>query len=760
MKKSLVLLLVLWGISLAAKPEYSIVLPVKPSLTEKKAAAELKEFLGKTAKVAIVPESQKAHGKQIIISPVDKKMGMEEWKIFAPDTQKIILTGGHRGIVYAALDFLEHFAGIMFLDEFTTYVPGKKPVWEKGFSRKNPKGFQWRSVYTYYSGKSTRIPIACRQRQNFFLNEILDPKKLEFGLTPCYGSPRSCHSEYNYTKRWPKNVPMEYFALTKKHGKRVRATSPEGPGTLCLSNMDMRKLFLEGLKHFIRQDRKKYAKLGHYPQIYVISYNDNYDPCICANCNAMAKKLGNRTALSLDFINGLARGVQKEYPDIKIHASAYYYTQTPPPKNFKIEKNLVLGLAQMGTEFSGDRTLRDSARPLTHPNNKKALTEHIEWGKRLPVFTWNYWVIYLGNGLLYENSAAIAENLKLYSKINVVSTFAECEIPLRTSFHPLRVYIGRRIMYDLSLDPQTETQRFMKAYFGKAYREMESLRQMIVKENDSVKNLPLSCAVRLRPNLNTAFFARAEELFNTALKKASGDRELQLKIRRERMQFDVCRLQLDRIPDSLAPGRENVKKRVWQDYLALEDRFFVSPKKRKESANEFKYLITRDCIKYTPHKELPGWKTGVRCVGSAIKPNHYYGCRLEKDPQAENGHAVALTLKDAKLYRDTLMIGYLDQIRNKCTRKTFSAKFLKFDGKYHWYKLGKVKISKRGYAFGHWTWQFQRPLSEFADIFAGKEPEIWFRVKLETVSPASKKIKKIWFDQIAVFLPENSKTSK
>ena len=146
MKKIFALLFILSCFVLWGKTEYTVVLSPKASITEKKAAGEIKEFLGKTAKVAVVSKGEKAEGKRIIISPVDKKMGIEDWRIFAPSADEIILSGGHRGIVYAALEFLERLAGVMFLDEFTTHIPGKKPVWNKGYSCKNGKGFVWRSV--------------------------------------------------------------------------------------------------------------------------------------------------------------------------------------------------------------------------------------------------------------------------------------------------------------------------------------------------------------------------------------------------------------------------------------------------------------------------------------------------------------------------------------------------------------------------------------------------------------------------------------
>ena len=65
MKRTVALLLILTVFVLLAKTEYSVILSEKPSITEKMAAAEINEFLGKTAKVAVVSNKAKAEGKQI-----------------------------------------------------------------------------------------------------------------------------------------------------------------------------------------------------------------------------------------------------------------------------------------------------------------------------------------------------------------------------------------------------------------------------------------------------------------------------------------------------------------------------------------------------------------------------------------------------------------------------------------------------------------------------------------------------------------------
>ena len=740
----------------AGKPVYTVILPDNPGLTEKKAADEIRIHLQKLADVVIVTGRNGAKGKRIVIRAVDPKMDVEEWSLKGADADEIILSGGKRGIVYAAFELLERLAGVLWLDEYTTYGPEKLPVWEKGYSLHGKPSFPFRSVYTYFSGKPSRVDFACRSRQNFFLNEKLTPQKMSYGLTPMYGSPRDSHTEYEYTSRWPKDTPMEYFSLTAKHGKRVRATSPMGPGTICLSNKDMRKRFLEDLRNFIRQDRVKFAKIG-YPKYYVITYNDTYDPCICENCLKKVKELGNMTALSLDFMNELARGIRDEFPDVVIRCSAYFYTQTPPPKEFRIEPNIIVGIAQMGTEWiGGDRTRRDSLRPLSHPNNAKAKAEFIEWSSRAAALAVSeYWIAFEGKGLLTENSASVAENLKFNAAHRVKITFSEAEYPLQVSFHPLRVWLGRRLMNDVTLDAKTETDRFMKAYFGKASPEMEELRQMIVRENASVTNQYLTCPLRFRSNLNADYFTKAENLLNAALAKAAEDEELRRKILRERLQFDLCRLQLDSIPAALQPGRETVKKRALEDFLLLAPRYYTG-KNYKLMVDSVKAIIDRDHVKITPLKDFPDRKVAVRYVGSAITPLYNYGGKLEKDPAAENGYANTIVVNEPRFLLDTFMVGYYDQVSKKTFSRIYPAEKIPKDGKYHWYSLGNVKLSRLGYAFAHRTWKIQLQLDEFYDAFPDNEVEILYRVRLEYDSAKSGKIRKVWVDQIALLLPAKS----
>ena len=100
------------------------------------------------------------------------------------------------------------------------------------------------------------------------------------------------------------------------------------------------------------------------------------------------------------------------------------------------------------------------------------------------------------------------------------------------------------------------------------------------------------------------------------------------------------------------------------------------------------------------------------------------------------------------------MVGYYDQVSKKTFSRIYPAGEIPKDGKYHWYSLGKVKLSRQGYAFVHRTWRIQLQLDEFYDAFPDNEVEIMYRARFEYDSANSGKIRKVWLDQIALLMPE------
>lgn len=740
MKKIITLLLTVFAAFIYAET-ITVVLPCTPSEVEKTAASELALHLKKVADVKTVNENSSVSGKVIYLGntkfATKDKFAVEEWKLQALDNQKIIINGGKRGVIYGAFEFLERLAGVMFLDEYSTYGPTQIPAWDKNFKIQGKPSFDYRSTYSYFSGRPSRYIWNIRQRQNFFLNEKITPQMKAFGFDPVYGRPRANHVFYDYTKNW-KNMPDEYFSLNARTKKRDRAINSSGPGQVCYSHPEVRKLFIKQLKEFIKQDIAEYGKPARY---YAMSANDNWYPCACAKCLANVKKMGNYTALALDFTNEIANAIAKDYPDVRIKFSVYLYTQDLPPAGTRFAKNLNLGLAQMGPEWSnvGTRTIRDTLRSINHPANAAARKEILDWSKKGTLSSWDYFITYRDTGFLTENSEIIAENYKFYNgKFECV--FAEVEEPMAVSFHALRMFIGQRFMYNADLDVKNEIKRFMNAYYGAAAPDMEAVRQLIKSENNSIKG-SMTAPLLTRKNLNRAYFDKAEELFNSALAKANGNADITRRILRERVQFDRVRIML-------GLGNKEISERALKDFSAIAPYYFVKHK-TEEAIAKFKKEISGVMISTAPIAELADREVIGHFRGSAF-PKQYRATPLP-DKEADTG--VAITLKGNDPIKKGVTFGYLDRTVKKSKSLTIPYKSFRFDGKYHWYLLGEVTLSSNCFAYIHHSWEIQRELKDLYGATPDNKVELAFKIKAVLDEKNPQIIKMLYVDGVAALKP-------
>ena len=740
MKKIITLLLTVFSAFIYAET-ITVVLPSTPSVVEKTAASELELHLKKVADVKIASENDKVSGKIIYLgntkfAPKDK-FEAEEWKLQAIDNQKLIINGGKRGVIYGAYELLERFAGVMFLDEYSTFGPTAVPAWDKNLKLQGKPTFAYRSTYSYFSGKPSRHIWNMRQRQNFFLNEKLTDTMKAYGLSPVYGRPRANHVFYDYTKNW-KNLPDEYFSFNPRTKKRERAINSSGPGQICYTHPEVRKLFIKQLKEYIKQDIAEYGEL---PRYYALSANDNWYPCACEKCLAFVKKAGNYTALALDFTNAVADAIAEDYPDIRIKFSVYLYTQDLPKAGTRIAKNINLGLAQMGPEWvnSGSRTIRDTLRSINHPMNKDARQEIINWSKLGTLSVWDYFITYRDTGFLTENSEIIAENYK-FGKGIFECVFAEVEEPMSVSFHALRMFIGQRFMYNADLNIQNEIKRFMDAYYGAASADMEAVRQHIKAENNSIKSY-MTAPLIARKNLNANYFEKAEKLFNSALAKAKGNADITRRILRERIQFDRVRIML-------GLGSKDIAARALKDFEMLVHYYFV-PHAAKGAVAKFKKEISGVMISTAPIKELEGREVIGHFRGSAF-PKQYRATPLP-DADAETG--VAITIKGNDPIKNGVTFGYSDRKNKKSKSLTIPYKSFRFDGKYHWYLLGDVTLSSDCFAYAHRSWEIQRELKDLYGAVQDNKVELAFRLKAVLDEKNPQIIKMLYVDGVAALKP-------
>ncbi len=529
------------------KSDYVIVEGAAPIPAEKNAAAELSRYLEKVtgASFPIVSEGKAAKDQcAIYIGSTDyaSRQGIkpdslddEEWVIRSVG-KNLILTGGRpRGTLYAVYEFLEQQVGCHWLDELTEVVQNKPDLSIKALSVRGKPVFQLRDLWT---GTPDSMPTQLLRARN------KDTRVFSAELGFLENTPG--HTFYNYSRRFPSDHP-EYHAMDNK-GERPPAISLNGPGQICLTNPEVRKLMVRLLDNDIADKNREFAAdiaKGRKPRrFYYIAPNDVGFSCQCPTCKAFKEREGTDSALMVDFVNAIADEIKKKYPDVLIGTFAYE-NNLMPPKNIRPHDNVIICLAQLNAEWGKGEEYPDLFRPMNSPVNRKAKEILEQWAKiSKHVEVWDYWVQCINDkfSFPYTFLHCLSPDLKLFRDCKVERIFSECETEKpRTSFHALTCWLGRKLMQNPDQDPAPLIQTFMTGYYGPAAGKMTEYLNYMQKRIEAVpeKDGKL-CRMFIsdRPCLDFAFFKTAEDLLDEAEKSCPPGSLYLLNVRQERIQVD------------------------------------------------------------------------------------------------------------------------------------------------------------------------------------------------------------------------------
>ena len=602
------------------KTDYAIVRGASASEAEAFAVAELASYLEKATcvRVPVVEELKLAPGRKGVYvgwTEFAKTHGIEPCKVDAEEWiiqsvgKDLILTGGRPvGSLYAVYEFLETQVGCRWLDRDTEVVPRSTHLAISDLKLRGKPAFWQRSIYTGLDELSATSEMLVKE--GLFLVRNKSTQGLATFGKVSLGSPDSCHTFYAYSKDFPADHP-EYFSMDEQ-GKRNRATSGSGPGQLCMSNPDVRKLLLAQLKSFVAQDREAAAKDGlPVPRVYDVSQNDNDDMCLCPACKAIADQEGSASGPLLDCINEVADGIKEAYPDLLVMTFAYKST-LKPPKAVKPHENVIIRLAQLNGEWAPDPEnaphYPDYFRPLSHPINCVAYEDITAWSrlaKHLAI--WDYWVVYLRNDhgypepdtfpTPYVNVASLQSDLQQFLRNRVESVFTECEYSERSSFQALTLWLGQKLLQDPNQPAAPLVRDFMEGYYGSASPQMTEYLNYLEKQIAAVPaTVKLSStSEHLRPYLNLEFFTTVHGLLMEAEERCGPDRNSLLHVRQEWIPVDAAILNMwSQLERQLPKGqkmpfdRDAILRQYVDSRNAMLERFYYGaiPAKVGETATK------------------------------------------------------------------------------------------------------------------------------------------------------------------------------
>ncbi len=311
----------------------------------------------------------------------------EEWRIKSVGSDVIINGGGTRGVLYAAYHFLEDYCDIHWWSDVEEHVPKASPLTLKVLDAKGRPAFLYRDIYRS-NRPNPRTSIRLR------LNRCGDWQvPASHGGSFNSGPPYHAHTFDMYVpaEKYLKDHP-EYFALSK--GKRVGG---QQAGQLCLTNPELKRIFLENLLENIKKGDESAKTAGvPAPRIYDVSMNDSRNVCECPSCAAEIEQY-NASGHYLKFVNWLASEVAKTHPDVFISTLAYFYTEEPPKGGVRAADNVVVRLCDTGS---------NGAASILAPENSRFKGLVQSWKEAADnLFIWDYAILYTPstNGLPFPS---------------------------------------------------------------------------------------------------------------------------------------------------------------------------------------------------------------------------------------------------------------------------------------------------------------------------------------------------------------------
>ncbi len=707
--------------------EFSIVVGAAPSEAEQFAAEELAGFLERAtgASIPVIPEAGHGEGPAVYLGWTEfaqsqgidpAELGEEEWMLQVAEGNLLVLGGRPRGTLYAVYEFLERFAGVRFLDAKTEHVPETSVLKIPGnLDLSGQPAFSRREMM---NGRG--MPFDARLRINSFANgwrEIAG----KYGYSLKYGSPYTTHTHYRFVEDFPEAfADAELFAVDERGNRDPHKQ-------VCMSHPEVRRLFKEKLREYIRRDREQLLAAGRgpdsFPKYYSLIPNDGSSgKCDCERCMEIAEKHGSYAAVVLDFTNDIAEDIATDHPEIVLATSAYTYYRDIPT-GIQPRDNVMVVIAQLGAEFN-TVPKRDALRGMLHPFNRDARAEWEAWAAISPLLGvhdyWGPWQQQIA--WPYAHVRGTAETMKFYHEQGLRHFFTEATLSDHRyyNFPDLMYYLGARLTLDPYQPVEPIITEFTDLYYGPAAPVMRELLDYIEQRQEEEPGALATVQPAQRIYFDAEFFLHTDRLLSRAEELAEGDPEILERVLQERVSFDETMLFLWPALASHAGwtmDRQQVAHRLEEGYEQVGTKFGINERMQRANQTRLEYLRNLPDV-----PEQFAGKNIIDLCGPML--NLVSGGRpvpkgRTGDPEAATGKAWRITshvwTQDRpEDHSKPPVFGLSDTVQNPkfLLSRKLTPDEIPNDEKYHWYKIGRMQATPTMYFFAHHSWVFDQRLLE------------------------------------------------
>ncbi|MBO4344927.1 MAG: DUF4838 domain-containing protein [Victivallales bacterium] len=650
----------------------------------------------------------------------------EQWIIKSIDNNVILNGGGTRGALYAVYHFLEDHCDIHWWSEFEEYVPKASPLDLPALDAKGRPTFLYRDIYCYHVTDKRHpnyMPFAIRNRLNRAGDQTVSPS---FGNAFDYGPPYHCHTfELYFPEKDYINEHPEYFSLLD--GKRVGGAASQ----ICLTNPELKKVFLEKLFAYIKQGDEEAAKRNAAPpRIYDVSMNDIRNRfCQCPECRAEIEKYGY-SGYVLRFVNYMAENVAKVRPELFISTLAYYECEPPPKGGVKALDNVIV-------KFCDTQT--NQAASILEEHNRKFREFIGVWARHAKnLFIWDYAITFsgIGTALPFASEFHYGDLFRTYHENNVTGVFWEHERIDRADMYELKFYLETKLMEDPYQDVEKLINVFMTRFYGAAAPYILKFR----RELDRVRRekngfIDWMCGYSAYFFITNDMLIEFNKLFEEAEEAVKDDATRLFHVQKARMGID-CIIPRRFVPvfyhgdkwkpnpKALSLSAEDAARRLFATFDKWTDNF-VEGDILKRNMRRYTQMSMRKAVKCPAPKELEG-RSFFDCYPANFSNEASSGVEIVDDAESPVGEAMRISVARSANDNMPFPVGVYDQGHEKTLARTVTTKIPDGNG-YHWFKIPPTVMPEDGYVFVSGSWTIQQPIPD--PYLSGRKFEAWVSVK-------------------------------
>ena len=507
------------------KTDYVIVTPKEPSPSVRRAAQELRRFLGEItgADYRVVAGDAPARNREIVLAAPGRlarldvtvdlgALGPEGYVLRTVGSSLVIGGSDVRGVMYGVYGLLGDHLGCRWFTPEVSRIPKSKtlripqldetvvPVLE----------YRWPAVRDCYDAD-----WCARNRVN------VGPK-----LTADHGgSVKFCGWAHTFEalvpfEKYYDKCP-EYFALVD--GKRLR-----GHTQLCCTNEDVIQIVIDG----IRERMRTHPEATYFS----VSQNDWGNYCQCEACQAVAAREESQMGPVLQLVNRVADAVAEEFPGKRVTTLAYQWSRKPP-KTIRPRPNVTVRLCTIECCF---------AHPFTRCDYKANVQfcEDIRGWSAIcsNLWIWNYTTNFRDYYLPHPSLKAINDDIQFFIAHHVKGIYEQdTKLTLNGDMSPLGGYITAKFLWNPEYDEDTAIDEFLGAVYGVAAPHIRSYIDLLHGKVER-DNIHLRCftTTKAATFLTQEVLRDADRLFALAEDAVKGQPEVLRRVKIARLPVDYA----------------------------------------------------------------------------------------------------------------------------------------------------------------------------------------------------------------------------